>query len=411
MSIFYFCNSSIVPIRNRTFWFFITVIRYNGNTIKFGFAFSKVIGILSSLFGIISNSSISHEYIPHLEVHVILEKAAKKNQYEILKYICDRFKETKGKEPKFNTYIFNEAMHGGSVKILEYLMENNCLLPEDKLKGYRGCWIKWETNSDFEKILWLMKNNLLDLKDTYVCGCYIKESIEIDEPCYIFDNNQPNKYPIRLETKLNLEIIQFLVNNGAKLLTCLEIAIQYSKDKTLMKWILKNTECQDYHFILSKIPSFEDLNELKKLKEEGFIFGDEPFIEALDKGNIEIIKWLHENFQKHFYIDKTFCFYSAQIGNLKVLKCLRENNYPWDKSICRIAARMGRLEILKWCRENGCEWDEDTTTSAFEKQNWQCFMYALKNNCPTKSEILKEAIKFGFNIEILIPNYHKVLLY
>ena len=60
--------------------------------------------------------------------------------------------------------------------------------------------------------------------------------------------------------------------------------------------------------------------------------------------------------------DDTFslCTFAAKLGQLEVLKWLRENDSPWSERTSDEAACNGHLEVLQWARENGCPWDADT---------------------------------------------------
>jgi len=46
--------------------------------------------------------------------------------------------------------------------------------------------------------------------------------------------------------------------------------------------------------------------------------------------------------------------HAAALGNLPLLKWLRENRCPWDKDSCINASDYGHYEIFEWLRENGC---------------------------------------------------------
>lgn len=43
---------------------------------------------------------------------------------------------------------------------------------------------------------------------------------------------------------------------------------------------------------------------------------------------------------------------------------------------------LGNLNILKWLRENGCPWDEKTWIIANEKKHLNIIEYLKENNCP-----------------------------
>ena len=65
--------------------------------------------------------------------------------------------------------------------------------------------------------------------------------------------------------------------------------------------------------------------------------------------------------------DTRTCAYAAKGGHLETLKWARENHCPWDKRTCAYAAKGGHLEVLKWARANGCPWDENSRQLATEQ--------------------------------------------
>ena len=54
------------------------------------------------------------------------------------------------------------------------------------------------------------------------------------------------------------------------------------------------------------------------------------------------------------------CAAAARNGDLKELKALRADDYPWDTRTCAYAARGGHLAVLKWARQNNCPSDYST---------------------------------------------------
>jgi hypothetical protein len=56
--------------------------------------------------------------------------------------------------------------------------------------------------------------------------------------------------------------------------------------------------------------------------------------DAVEKSNLDNLKYLHKNGYKYVNI----------------------NGYRWDKSTCSIAAWNGDIKCLKYAHENGCPW-------------------------------------------------------
>ncbi len=71
------------------------------------------------------------------------------------------------------------------------------------------------------------------------------------------------------------------------------------------------------------------------------------------------------------------------LGNLPLLKWLREQGCPWNKNTCSYAAERGQLEVLKWAREHGCPWDEYTCHLAAREGHLELLKWAHENGSPT----------------------------
>lgn len=52
----------------------------------------------------------------------------------------------------------------------------------------------------------------------------------------------------------------------------------------------------------------------------------------------------------------TACIKAAQIGNLKMLKYLHKNGYPWDWRTLEAALFNGHEECFKYAANNGCSY-------------------------------------------------------
>ena len=49
-----------------------------------------------------------------------------------------------------------------------------------------------------------------------------------------------------------------------------------------------------------------------------------------------------------------------------MFKILAREGYPWNEKATRTAALKGNLECLKYLHENGCPWDEEATLGAYQ---------------------------------------------
>jgi hypothetical protein len=77
---------------------------------------------------------------------------------------------------------------------------------------------------------------------------------------------------------------------------------------------------------------------------------------VVDKGHLEILKWLYSKYNNILTNDRV-CECAAFNGYLNVIKWARENNFPWDESTCDSAVMGGHLDCFIWVVENGCLFD------------------------------------------------------
>ena len=57
---------------------------------------------------------------------------------------------------------------------------------------------------------------------------------------------------------------------------------------------------------------------------------------------------------------------------------------PWDEETCTEAAINGNIECLKYAHENGCPWNEHVISYAVLNDHIECLQYArdaMKNEC------------------------------
>jgi Ankyrin repeats (3 copies) len=117
---------------------------------------------------------------------------------------------------------------------------------------------------------------------------------------------------------------------------------------------------------------------------------------ACENGQLEALKWLHENgadlLGENMIGEETGCCISAAIGrhlpvlefldsicagwdehtihgaicygHLHIVKYLLDNEFPTDDESCAIAAFFGHLDILQFLRSQDFKWDDQVTAHA-----------------------------------------------
>ena len=119
-------------------------------------------------------------------------------------------------------------------------------------------------------------------------------------------------------------------------------------------------------------------------------------------GDLELLKWLRE----HGYpwggdLDgSATCYHAAREGHLHVLKWARANGAPWNERTCTGAAAGGHLEMLQWARANGCPWDEWTCYCAADGGHLEVLQWARANSAPWDENTCDGAAAGG-HLEVL----------
>ena len=80
---------------------------------------------------------------------------------------------------------------------------------------------------------------------------------------------------------------------------------------------------------------------------------------AIQLGDLSGLQLLHQRGDLDDDSD-SLCMWAAGEGQLEILKWLHENDFPWDEERRARAALGGHLEVLQWLRANGCPWNENT---------------------------------------------------
>ncbi len=74
---------------------------------------------------------------------------------------------------------------------------------------------------------------------------------------------------------------------------------------------------------------------------------------AIEKGNLEILKWLNQNGR---YFNNKSNYLAICCGNLPCIKYVYNHTYTqeWDQRTCNEIIKNGNIELLNWARENDC---------------------------------------------------------
>ena len=102
--------------------------------------------------------------------------------------------------------------------------------------------------------------------------------------------------------------------------------------------------------------------------------------EAAEIGNLALLRWLRE--EKMFEWDKVTINTAADNGYLHIVKYCMKQKCPINESACAFAAENGHLDVLTYLHENGAPWDSLTCRFAAKNNHMECLNYAKENGCP-----------------------------
>ncbi|KAL6075282.1 Ankyrin repeat domain containing protein [Balamuthia mandrillaris] len=111
------------------------------------------------------------------------------------------------------------------------------------------------------------------------------------------------------------------------------------------------------------------------------------FSGAVKGGHMTVLKWIaqvlgNEAPSLSSFSSDVSCAIAASNGNLEMLKWLHEQGCPWDASTFDRAAVSGDLEVAKWMHAQGCPWEASTCNTAAKEGHLDFLKWARENGCP-----------------------------
>lgn len=209
-----------------------------------------------------------------------IEKAAECGNLDNIKWLRTNGHEWYVNQYFGQSYVFRAAVKFGDFNIIKWLYENGC-----PLKDYELTEIAAE-NDDFECMKWLHK-----------MGCELS----------------PEIFQITA-TLGDLDMMKWLHENGCswsseKYDDSIFYAAAIFGNLDNMKWLHENgCPWDEYAYIGTIEFAYNDnnidqaLDNIKWLYENNCPYGSQTFSEAIDLGNIEIIRWLYNNLDKYILL-------------------------------------------------------------------------------------------------------------
>jgi hypothetical protein len=150
-----------------------------------------------------------------------------------------------------------------------------------------------------------------------------------------------------------------------------------SNSENLVKWAMEHKKFKPSYYLPKFAARKNDLKLIKFLKRNNFPFNHETWIEAVQNENIEILNYLKKNkIESNSYVLKM----AATTGNISIfkfiLKYLEKKYYRIDtESLCNYAIMGGSLNMLKFLLKEGYRLDNLSFQYAASCDNIKILMY------------------------------------
>jgi hypothetical protein len=104
---------------------------------------------------------------------------------------------------------------------------------------------------------------------------------------------------------------------------------------------------------------------------------------AAQSGDLELLKYLHEEKKIPLHPDPEFTVTLAEKGSTELLRWAIDQGCIVNEFTCATAAGAGKIGMLKFLRKKiRCPWDSKTTVAAAENRRWDTLRWAVKHGCP-----------------------------
>lgn len=166
----------------------------------------------------------------------------------------------------------------------------------------------------------------------------------------------------------------------------------YVKNINLVKHLYQNNKFFDRESCDLAIQA-GSLPILKYLVSVGFSMNNMSPLTAIDMGDMEIIKYLYDNFKALF--NEEDVYEAARKGKADIVDYFIQCGTEMDESAIMGACEGGHLDILKKLYDSGAPIDETAVHICIENLQMECLEYLWNNNTPRYDDILYDAVKVG----------------
>jgi hypothetical protein len=202
---------------------------------------------------------------------------------------------------------------------------------------------------------------------------------------------------------------QFLagkLGDEATLLTAHELGLPFTGDVSagaacsqrldLVKWLHTEHDCPLDDKVNSAVVTMGNVDMLRWLKEHGAPFNAKTCAAAARLGHVHILEFLH---CEGCPLDAQACTAAADTSHLEVLQWLRGHQCEWNtKKVAEATAKRGNIEMLAWLAQQQVGFDQYTILAANDLGTIE---WLYERGCEWNTyEICRKAVLAG-NLDIL----------
>lgn len=133
-----------------------------------------------------------------------------------------------------------------------------------------------------------------------------------------------------------------------------------------------NSESFEYAVQLSN-----PLPVLEWLIKKYYLCSEYTFTKAIQKGNLDIIKWLYKKGCSNNFA----FFYAISLGKIDVIEWLHNNGFSYDSMTFEQAMFIDNFEVIEWLYKNKCPWG-NALMGALRNENIKNIMFLVEKKCP-----------------------------
>lgn len=231
--------------------------------------------------------------------------------------------------------------------------------------------------NDVRDIEWLVIH-LNIIKDMRFYQFISSKSINEDVIMHYYDTaqQQTRDYMFEFVCSNKLEFVKKIIKNHSLTIRCISWAA-FSGKLDIVKY-LHEQGCPWNGCVLNDSCFNGHLEVTKYLYKNGCPVRRKALTYTITRGYLSTLKYLYESLIEYHW-DDSYLSEAALCGNVEIIKYLHNNNFPWNNDIMINAVMSGKLDAIKYLHENDFPWNEDVLSIAINRGNLDIIKYVYEN--------------------------------